>query len=408
MSRNATQKWEFFRAVRDGDTATVRRMLYDNNRLLNIVSDDDMRPLFIAAENGNLEMVRFLIEAGADINIQDEDGWAPLSGATSRGHIEVVRLLIDAGAEVNIQEGRGDTSVNIAAKNGYIQIVRLLIGAGADLNIEHDGGWPPLTGAASNGHLQVVQLLINAGANINPEGDDHSPFFAAVSNNRVEIARLLLENGADINKKVNIFGIRPLTALSMAMTNQRAMEMRGMTDDIAKANEIINMIRNHILFKDAKQAILIAEEKDITRDESFLVFKEFVKRDMEDAGDSNFDVDNKNIHTKLKNYFKTVEAQRAPSSRIAVVAARQRAAERAAERAERASSSTTGGSRSRTKSGKRKSKRSQRRPPNAVCTRAQKLGIRLTVKRNNKRVYKSEEVLRTQIKNAINRQNRKK
>ena len=402
MSRNA-QKREFFRAVRDGDTATVRRMVYDNNHLVNIVSDDDMRPLFIAAENGNLEMVRLMLEKGADINIQDEEGWAPLLGATSRGHIEVVRLLIDAGAEVNIQEGRGDTSVNIAAKNGYIQIVRLLIGAGADLNIEHSGGWPPLTGAASNGHLQVVQLLINAGANINPEGDNHSPFFVAASNNRVEIARLLLENGADINKKVNIFGMRPLTALSMAMTNQRGMERRGMTDDIAKAREIINMIRNHILFKDAKQAILIAEEKDITRDESFLVFKEFVKRDMEDAGDSNFDVDNTRTHTKLKNYFKTVEAQRAPSSRIAVVAARQRAAERAENTMD-----VDGGSRSRTKSGKRKSKRSQRRPPNAVCTRAQKLGIRLTVKRNNKRVYKSEEVLRTQIKNAVNRQNRKK
>jgi hypothetical protein len=129
-----------------------------------------------------------------------------------------------------------------------------------------------------------------------------------------------------------------------------------------------------------------------------------VKGDMEDAGDSKFDVDNKNVHTKLNEYFEKIMKIRGPSLRRILEARRARASSSSSSSS---SSSTTGGSRSRTKSGKRKSKRSQRRPPNAVCTRAQKLGIRLTVKRNNKRVYKSEEVLRTQIKNAINRQNRK-
>jgi len=397
MSSNA-QKREFFRAVRVGDIVTVRRMLDDNNRLLNM-SDEGVLPLFIAAENGNLEMVTLFINAGADINIQNEEGWTPLLGATSRGHIEVVTFLIENGANVNIQEGRGETPLNIAANNGHIQIVRLLIGAGADLNIEHNGGWPPLTSAASSGHLQVVQLLINAGANINIEGNGYSPFIVAASNNRVEVVRLLLENDANINTKVNLFGTEPITALSMAMTNQRGMERAGITDGATKANRIINMIKYHILSKSAKDSILIAEEKDMNQDEAFLVFKKIVKKYMKKAGDPDYNVDNPQTNTALYNYFERIMEIRRPSSRRILEARRASSS---------SSSSTTGGSRSRTKSGKRKSKRSQRRPPNAVCTRAQKLGIRLTVKRNNKRVYKSEEVLRTQIKNAVNRQNRKK
>ena len=167
--------------------------------------------------------------------------------------------------------------------------------------------------------------------------------------------------------------------------------------------KIIIEAKKHILIEkpltlnidDAEQLVKQAEANNINQDDAFLVFKKMVKGDMEDAGDSKFDVDNADLY----NYFEKIMKIRGPSLRRILEARRARAS---------SSSSTTGGSHSRTKSGKRKSKRSQRRPPNAVCTRAQKLGIRLTVKRNNKRVYKSEEVLRTQIKNAINRQNRKK
>jgi ankyrin repeat protein len=53
-------------------------------------------------------------------------------------------------------------------------------------------------------------------------------------------------------------------------------------------------------------------------------------------------------------------------------------------------------------------KKPQKRPSSAVCTRAQKLGVRLTLKRNNKRVYKSEEMLRKQIKNAVTKRKQQK
>ena len=402
MSRNV-QKSEFFRAVREGDTATVRTMLNRNNRLLDL-SDEGMRPLFIAAENGHLEIVRLMLEEGTDINMYDEEEWSPLSGAASRNHVQVVRLLIENGADVNIEEEHGESPLYIAAINGHIEVMRVLLDAHADVNEPYNDSLSPLSAAAIRGHVQAARLLIERGANINQTDDNGiTPLLSAVFNGRIQIVKLLLENGADINKKGDIFGARPVTPLMMAITKLRGLERRGITDGIAKVEKIIKMIRDTILSEAAKDVILVAEANDMIQDEAFLVFKEIVKKDMKKAGDSDYNVDNQQTNTDLDNYFEKIMKIRRPTSREILEARRARA-----RASSSSSSSTTGGSRSRTKSGKRKSKRSQRRPPNAVCTRAQKLGIRLTVKRNNKRVYKSEEVLRTQIKNAVNRQNRKK
>jgi len=398
------QKREFFRAVREGDIATVQRMLNSNNNLINIYDKhgNNESALFIAAENGNRAMVELLIDAGADINIRDEI-WTPLSGAASRGHFHVVRLLIEEGANVNVVEEDGESPLYIAAINGHIQIVRLLLDAGAYINI-NDGVWSPLSAAARRNNVQVANLLIERGANINQTDDNGiTPLLTAVFGGRYQIVKLLLENGADINIRGNLFGSRPLTPLMMAKTNLRALERSGITDGLAKFEKIIKMIRDIILSEAAKDAILVAEANDMIQDEAFLVFKEIVKKDMKKAGDSDYNVDNQQTNTDLDNYFEKIMKIRRPTSREILEARRARA-----RASTSSSSSTTGGSRSRTKSGKRKSKRSQRRPPNSICTLAQKLGIKLTVKRNNKRVYKSMKVLCAQIKNAVNRQNRKK
>ena len=50
----------------------------------------------------NLEIVRMLIEAGADINKLTNDGWTPLRFAATSGHPEATKILIDAGADLNI------------------------------------------------------------------------------------------------------------------------------------------------------------------------------------------------------------------------------------------------------------------------------------------------------------------
>ena len=60
-----------------------------------------MNPLYLAAENGHLEVVRFLFEDGANKNRADEERMAPLCLAAENGPLEVVRFLFEVGANKN-------------------------------------------------------------------------------------------------------------------------------------------------------------------------------------------------------------------------------------------------------------------------------------------------------------------
>lgn len=65
--------------------------------------------LHAAAERGNAEYIKILLERGADINIQNEEGYTPLMKAIYRENPETVKLLLDNGADVNIKTNNGET-----------------------------------------------------------------------------------------------------------------------------------------------------------------------------------------------------------------------------------------------------------------------------------------------------------
>ena len=65
-------------------------------------------------------------------------GEIALIEASDNGHIEVVKLLIEAGADVNARD-HGTTALMEASIDGYLEIVKMLIEAEADLNIQYSG-----------------------------------------------------------------------------------------------------------------------------------------------------------------------------------------------------------------------------------------------------------------------------
>jgi ankyrin repeat protein len=93
-----------------------------------------MTVLMAAASKGNLEMVKLLIEKGADVEDKDKDGATVLVHATLMGNPEIVRFLIDKGADVNAQTSQGLTALMMAADQGNLEIVKFLIEKGADVN----------------------------------------------------------------------------------------------------------------------------------------------------------------------------------------------------------------------------------------------------------------------------------
>jgi ankyrin repeat protein len=92
----------------------------------------------------NLNLVSDLIVLGANLDWQDEGnyGWTALHWATEYCKVEIVKMLIDAGADVNAHKW-GWTPLHWAAGRGKVEIVRMLIDAGARKDIPNEDGKIP-------------------------------------------------------------------------------------------------------------------------------------------------------------------------------------------------------------------------------------------------------------------------
>ena len=90
----------------------------------------------------------------------------PLSWLLPRGgKLEIVKLLIDKGADINAKDDIGQTVLIDAAWGGSLDVVKFLIDKGLDVNAGNQGGMTVLMGAAQGGkNLDVVKLLIDKGA----------------------------------------------------------------------------------------------------------------------------------------------------------------------------------------------------------------------------------------------------
>jgi ankyrin repeat protein len=90
--------------------------------------------LFEAAQRGDIALVEELLREGADPSTHSGSA-APLVIAADKGHIDIVRLLIQAGANINDDQSFYPTALICASIRGYAPIVRLLLDAGADTSL---------------------------------------------------------------------------------------------------------------------------------------------------------------------------------------------------------------------------------------------------------------------------------
>lgn len=97
-----------------------------------------------AVLTGNLEAVKQHIEAGTDIDEKEPFGGStPLISAATFGKPEIVKMLIDAGADLSIKNNDGSTALHSAAFFCHVEIVQMLIDADADKTIKNNFGATP-------------------------------------------------------------------------------------------------------------------------------------------------------------------------------------------------------------------------------------------------------------------------
>ena len=218
---------------REGDTHGVRRIL--SSGLVNVdcchcvcresrgiklvlqhsddCDDGHDTPLILAATMGHQEIMRLLINAGANVNWcgptdlgkeYNRKRFSPLIKATSYNEIEVVKLLIDAGAYIDQADGIGRTPLQYAVIAGCVDVINLLLDNGADINSADEDGTTSLIlaimiGIPANLYSDIVKLLIERGADLEKADEDgDTPLTKAVRYGMLEMVKLLIANGASL------------------------------------------------------------------------------------------------------------------------------------------------------------------------------------------------------------------
>ena len=187
-------------AAANGDLDAVKKILEQDPSLVNQDDQYEWRPIFHAGLRRRYDVVKYLVDAGADLAAHD--GYVIHYAGQVPDNKEIISLLVAYGALdahtkplseiarqfiyavflVNVgrvsamllnnpklveeRYARGDTALHHAARNGDLEIVKQLVGGGADVNATTDNSHFPLYCAAGHGHVATMQYLVEKGADL--------------------------------------------------------------------------------------------------------------------------------------------------------------------------------------------------------------------------------------------------
>lgn len=142
LLRSAAGKLDVFEAAALGDTARLNLLLRNEPEGVCSFSADGFTALHFAAFFSQPQAARELLNQGADPNAIAANGTklAVINSAAASGNAEIVKMLLQEGANPDSQQEGGYTALHSAAHNNNVEMVRALIEAGADISIRTNDG----------------------------------------------------------------------------------------------------------------------------------------------------------------------------------------------------------------------------------------------------------------------------
>jgi len=166
------QNRNLLKAAKVGDVEAVRAALTgDENGRARLTATNNYgdTALHTAAYYGHTEVVKLLLNNGADIEAKDDDDWTPLHFAARFRHTEVAELLLQNGANIEAKESDDMTPLHNATFGRCTEVVKLLLSYGADVNAKDNSDQVPLDFAND---AATAALLLAKGAKIYKRTDD--------------------------------------------------------------------------------------------------------------------------------------------------------------------------------------------------------------------------------------------
>ena len=240
-------------------------------------------PLFLAAANGNLDILSYLFEQGGNVNASSSseyaDPWSlpsefddylpiwhtPLTVALTNGHNDAFTFLIDKGADVNLQDHRGYTALHYAVESKNFDAVSCLVHNGADINLFTSSKQTPLMLACQSRNMETINFLLNKGADVNLQNiNGKSALHFACS----DICYWLIQNLADVNVCDNDNYWTPLTQafsnsdvkkVAMLIENGAKVDLQDVDGNTALHHAVLSSYDSHEYTPDICLALLTAK-----------------------------------------------------------------------------------------------------------------------------------------------------
>jgi ankyrin repeat protein len=161
----------------------------------------DVEAIIEAANNGDLQEVRRLVQQDRRLLEANDRDDTPLTAAAWRRRVEVIRYLLEEGAQVNLRSPLGGSALDLACGCGHLEAASLLLAHGADAAGAGVTGWTPLMSASAEGHTDVVALLLAHGCGDidrrRSRSDERTALQYACIYGYMRVVRALLGAGAD-------------------------------------------------------------------------------------------------------------------------------------------------------------------------------------------------------------------
>lgn len=235
-------------AVRGGNLKEVLRIISsigdgELKGLLSSQNHSGKTPLYIAAENGFVDIVSEMIKHYdiGSAGIKARNGYDAFHIAAKQGNLEVLRALTEALPELLMTtDPMNTTALHTAAAQGYIEVVNFLLERNSSLaSIARNNGKTALHSAARNGYLEVVEALIRRepGLGMRTDKKGQTALHMAVKGQRVEVVEAVVKPDPSL---INVVDTKGNTALHIATRKGRAQIVKKLLDHKATNREVMN------------------------------------------------------------------------------------------------------------------------------------------------------------------------
>uniref|UniRef100_A0A8V1A6K4 Uncharacterized protein n=1 Tax=Gallus gallus TaxID=9031 RepID=A0A8V1A6K4_CHICK len=188
-----------FDTAAKGYLSELEKTLKDND--INALNSSNETLLHVAASQGHLSIMEYLISKGAKLDVMDQKGRIPLHRAAEKGHGDAVKvLLLSAGAKINAVTKEFVTPLHTASQRGNADVALQFLHHKANVNAKDKQSKSPLHFASERGDKTMVEMLLNANADPNAQDKEKkTPLHAAALRGHLKVVKLLLMSGKNKN-----------------------------------------------------------------------------------------------------------------------------------------------------------------------------------------------------------------